>query len=60
MGSAKPVKNNWYGYTSQNKCIGRIGSKKDLTKEQADQIADEWDKRINPKLPTLFFTEPFT
>ena len=55
MGSAKPVKKSWYAYTSQNKYLGKIGLIKDLEKKQADEIANSWERKLNPQLPKQKF-----
>lgn len=51
MGYAKLIKNRYYGYTSYDKYMGLIGLKIDFTKEQADKIADEREKRNNMPMP---------
>lgn len=48
MAHAKLRGNIWYAYAPY---FGKIGSKNDFTKEQANKIADEWEKRNNRPLP---------
>lgn len=62
MAKAAPIKNSWYAYDSQNKYLGSIGKKSELTKVEAKKIADEWEKKLNPQLPKekfdLIYADP--
>jgi len=55
LASIKSIKNNWYICDSKGKYIKPIGAKAEFTKEQADKIANDWEKRNNTPLPNGIF-----
>lgn len=55
MGYAKPLNGDFFAYSSKKKYLGKIGSQNDLTKKQADEIANNWERKLNPQLPKQKF-----